>query len=227
MNTYFAYVRVSTIRQGDEGASLPEQRRLIQDYADRHHLYIQGWFEERLSAGNRGRPVFSQVVKEIVAGRAAGLILHKIDRGARNLRDWADLGELIDRGVDVRFVQDGLDLRTRGGRLAADIQAVVAADFLRNLREETRKGFYGRLHQGLYPLPAPFGYLDNGGGQVKTIHPELGPLVTRAFALYASGDHTLEQLSHLLDNQIRGKRFEDLLESVVKNGPSHEIASIH
>ena len=57
-----------------------------------------------------------------------------------------------------------LDLNTRGGRLSADIQAVVAADFIRNLREETKKGFYGRLKQGLYPICAPIGYLDRGGG---------------------------------------------------------------
>jgi len=57
------------------------------------------------------------------------------------LRDWADLGELIDAGVEVHFATESLDLHTRGGRLSADIQAVVAADYIRNLREETRKGF--------------------------------------------------------------------------------------
>src|SRR5208337_4763709 len=64
-----------------------------------------------------------------------------------------------------------LDLNTRGGRLSADIQAVVAADFIRNLREETKKGFYGRLKQGLYPIAAPIGYLDRGGGQPKAPDP--------------------------------------------------------
>jgi len=88
-------------------------------------------------------------------GKAAGVVIHKIDRGARNLKDWADLAELIDIGVEVHFANESLDLNTRGGRLSADIQAVVAADFIRNLREETKKGFYGRLKQGLYPICAP------------------------------------------------------------------------
>src|SRR5207244_2409004 len=102
-------------------------------------------------------------------GRADGVVIHKIDRSARNLKDWADLGELIDGGIQIQFANESLDLHSRGGRLSADIQAVVAADYIRNLREETRKGFYGRLKQGMYPLPAPVGYLDMGKGRVKEI----------------------------------------------------------
>jgi hypothetical protein len=107
-------------------------------------------------------------------------------------------------GVDVRFVQEGLDLRSRGGRLAADIQAVVAADYVRNLRDETRKGMRGRFRQGLYPLPAPIGYINNGRAQPKTPDPVRAPLIQQAFELYASGLHSLESLQ--LDLYIRGLR---------------------
>ena len=108
-----------------------------------------------------------------------------------NLKDWSDVGELIDEGVEVHFANEGLDLHSRGGRLSADIQAVVAADFIRNLRDETRKGFYGRIKQGLYPLPAPIGYLDRGGGKPKEPDPARAPLVRVAFELYATADHNL------------------------------------
>jgi site-specific DNA recombinase len=67
---------------------------------------------------------------------------------------------LLDAGVEVHFANESLDLHTRGGRLSADIQAVVAADYIRNLREETKKGFYGRLKQGIYPMGAPLGYIN-------------------------------------------------------------------
>src|ERR1700722_14556777 len=161
MAQYFGYVRVSTARQG-EGVSLPQQQAAIEQYAQRHKLEIVQWFEERETAAKTGRPMFSQMIKQLTKGAARGVIIHKIDRSARNLRDWADLGELIDRGIDVHFANEALDLTSRGGRLSADIQAVVASDFIRNLREETKKGIYGRLKQGFYPMPAPLGYLDNG-----------------------------------------------------------------
>lgn len=186
MNRFFAYIRVSTAKQGEHGVSLAEQRDAITRFAARSELKIVSWFEERQTAAKRGRPVFNRMLKFLKSGRADGVVIHKIDRSARNLKDWADLGELIDSGVEVHFANESLDLQSRGGRLSADIQAVVAADYIRNLREETRKGFYGRLKQGLYPLPAPVGYLNAGKGR-KEIDPIKGPLVRRAFELYATG----------------------------------------
>ena len=186
MKRYFAYIRVSTVKQGERGSSLQEQRSAIETFAQRNNLQIVEWFEERETAAKQGRPVFVTMLAKLSRGDADGIIIHKIDRGARNLRDWANLGEIIDRGIPVHFAHDNVDLQSRGGRLSADIQAVVAADYIRNLRDEVKKGFYGRLKQGFYPLGAPVGYLDCGGGKKKEIDPEKGPLVRQAFELYAT-----------------------------------------
>ena len=51
--------------------------------------------------------------------KADGVIIHKIDRSARNLKDWAVLGDMIDQGIEVHFAHESLDLNARGGRLAA------------------------------------------------------------------------------------------------------------
>lgn len=190
---YFGYIRVSTLKQG-EGVSLQEQKAAIERYALEHQLHIGEWFEETVTAAKLGRPAFTAMLRKLRAGKAAGVVVHKIDRSARNLKDWAQVGELIDLGIEMHFCHEALDLSTRGGRLSADIQAVVAADFIRNLREETRKGFYGRLKQGLYPLGAPLGYVDNGKGKPKTIDLQKGPLVRSAFELYATGRYTLKAL---------------------------------
>ena len=141
MNSFFGYIRVSTQKQGQTGVSLQEQRAATERYAHQNRLTISEWFEERATAAKRGRPIFTQMLRRLKKGAAAGVIMHKIDRSARNLRDWTELGELIDSGVEVRFATESLDMQTRGGRLPADIQAVVAADYIRNLREEAKKGF--------------------------------------------------------------------------------------
>jgi DNA invertase Pin-like site-specific DNA recombinase len=194
MKGYIGYIRVSTVKQGTKGVSLQEQRDAILRFAERNQFNVTTWLEEMETAAKRGRPIFNQALKLLRGGKAQGIILHKLDRGARNLRDWAAIGELSDQGIEVHFVTESIDLQTRGGRLSADIQAVVAADYIRNLREETRKGFYGRLKQGLYPLQAPLGYLDQGGGKPKTIDPAMGPLIRKAFELYGTGQYNLESL---------------------------------
>jgi DNA invertase Pin-like site-specific DNA recombinase len=194
--TYFAYIRVSTVKQGEHGSSLTEQKSAIEAYAARNELTIIGWYEEVETAAKQGRRQFTQMLSMVRSGKVDGLIIHKIDRSARNLRDWADLGDLIDRGIDVRFVSDNFDLLTRGGRLSADIQAVVAADYIRNLREEVKKGMYGRLKQGLYPWAAPIGYLNCGKGKLKVIDPVKGPLVRQMFERYSANIVGFEELRH-------------------------------
>jgi DNA-binding XRE family transcriptional regulator len=126
---------------------------------------------------------------------ASGVVIHKIDRSARNLEDWNDIGKLVDAGVDVHLATESIDLTTTAGRLSADIQAVVATHYSRNLREEVKKGLYGRLKQGFYPLRAPVGYLDQGAAQPKIHDPNRGPLVRAAFELYAAGEYSLPQLA--------------------------------
>lgn len=198
MSGYIGYIRVSTVRQGTKGVSLQEQRDAILRYSERNQFAITTWLTEMETAAKQGRPVFNQAINLLRNGKAKGIILHKLDRGARNLRDWADIGELSDQGIEVHFVNESLDLQSRGGRLSADIQAVVSADYIRNLKEETRKGFYGRLKQGLYPLRAPLGYVDQGKGNAKTIDPVMGSLVRKAFELYGTAAYNFETLGEEL-----------------------------
>ena len=193
MKLCFGYVRVSTAKQG-EGVSLEAQTDAISAYAERNNLTVSQWFQEKETAASTGRPVFASMLKALRKGDAQGLIIHKIDRSARNFADWAKIGELSDCGIDVHFVSESLDFRSRGGRLSADIQAVIAADYIRNLREETIKGIHGRLKQGLYPFGAPIGYLNNGGGKLKTPDPVRAPLILRTFELYASGQFSIRSL---------------------------------
>jgi site-specific DNA recombinase len=217
MKQCFAYVRVSTPKQKEEGVSTEQQQDAIARYAQQHNLTISQWFEEVQTAAKSGRRQFIKMLRLLRQGKADGVIIHKIDRSARNLRDWVDLGELIDAGVTVFFANENLDMHTRGGRLSADIQAVVAADFIRNLREETKKGFYGRLKQGVYPLNAPLGYLDRGKGKAKEIDPVRGPLVRTAFELYATGGYNLDELvSEMYRRGLRNRNGN----RVSKNGLS-------
>jgi site-specific DNA recombinase len=198
--TFYGYIRVSTARQGVRGVSLQEQRASIERFALQRGITISRWFEERETAAKTGRPIWNDMLRLLRKQSAAGVVIHKIDRGVRNGRDWVDLTELVDKGlIELYFANEQLDLTNRGGRLSADLQAVVAADYIRNLREEALKGINGRLKQGILPLPAPIGYLDCGAGKPKAIDPVKGPLVRRAFELYSTGRYNL----HTLQAELR------------------------
>jgi site-specific DNA recombinase len=222
MGKVFAYTRVSTVKQGEKGVSLQEQKDAILRYASKQSLEISRWFEEQETASKRGRSEFTQMLQLLRLRVAEGVIIHKIDRSARNLEDWNDVGKLVDAGVDIHFATEALDLKTVAGRLSADIQAVVAAHYSRNLREEAKKGIYGRLKQGFYPLRAPIGYLDQGAAKVKVPDPVMAPLVREIFELYGKGEFSLPQLvNHMhergLQNRFGGPVTLHGLSTILKN----------
>jgi site-specific DNA recombinase len=194
MKGYLAYIRVSTVKQGEHGSSLQEQRDAITHFANRNGLNFAQWFEERETAAKIGRSQFNRMLSVINKGRARGVIFHKIDRSARNLRDWSAIQDLADRGIDVRFTQESVNLSSNEGKLTGDFLAVISAHYIRNLREEVKKGIRGRLKQGLYPRRAPIGYLDQGGGKPKVPDPVRAPIIKEAFTMYATGEYSLRAL---------------------------------
>lgn len=100
-----------------------------------------------------------------------------------------------------------MDLGTVSGRLSADIQAVVASHYSRNLREEAKKGIYGRLKQGFYPFRAPIGYTDQGAAKLKLPDPVMAPLVRETFELYGAGKFPLMELAdHMHERGLRNWR---------------------
>lgn len=199
MNNVYGYIRVSRKEQ-EQGASLSEQKRILTEYAKTNNLKIIHFYEETKTAAKRGRPFFTEMMTNLKQGKASGVIIHKIDRSARNLHDWASIGDLIDNNIQVYFAHESLNLNERGGRLSADIQAVMASDYVRNLRQEIVKGIQGRLLQGLYPWKAPLGYEDNGTGKLKTIHPQQGKLIQELFKLYASKEYNIITLSKKMES---------------------------
>lgn len=221
MKRCYGYVRVSTVKQGD-GVSLEEQKQAICDFARRKDFEIIEWFEEKETAAKKGRPRFNAMLAAMQRGKADGVIFHKVDRSTRNFTDWGKVGDLIDAGIDVRYAHEDVDMKSRGGRLTADIQAVIAADYIRNLKDEIRKGIKGRLKQGLYPWPAPIGYLDNGGGKPKTPDPQTAPLIKELFELYATGEYSFNSLlAEMRRRGLSGRKNVQLsmrgLETIINN----------
>ena len=217
MKSCFGYVRVSTQKQG-EGVSLEAQRDAIERFAFEHQINVTKWFEEKQTAAKRGRPVFASMITALKNSNAEGVIMHRIDRSARNFFDWAKLGELADAGIDVHFATESLDFSSRGGRLAANVQMAVAEDYCRNLSIEAKKGLRGRIKQGIYPFAAPIGYVDNGSGQLKTVDPVRGPLVQTVFELYASGRFSITSIvPEMKERGLRGKIGRPVSRRTIEN----------
>lgn len=114
----FAYVRVSTVQQADEGNSLDAQTNQVLSYAASRglKLTLDGVFVEKGVSGGmefKSRPSGSRLIAEL--GKGDTLIFPKLDRGFRNTRDALNtLHELKAKGVSVHSIDLGGDVTGNG-----------------------------------------------------------------------------------------------------------------
>src|SRR5690349_12333448 len=115
------YYRVSSKEQL-QGYSLDAQVRAIESYcAARGHLIVARYPEPARSARTddiRKRPAFRQMLDDADAHRFDILIVHKLDRFARNLRiQLESFGRLERAGVAFVSLSEQMDLTTSQGRM--------------------------------------------------------------------------------------------------------------
>ena len=141
------YLRVSSRRQVDkgfdeDGLSLPAQREACARYAADHAITIVGEYIERgESARSADRPAFQAMLARIQRDRDVQVVVvHKVDRFARNLEDHVTVRALLRRlGVELVSVMEPLDDSPQG-RLTEGIHALMAEFYSANLAAEIRKG---------------------------------------------------------------------------------------
>jgi site-specific DNA recombinase len=156
------YLRVSSRRQVDkgfdeDGLSLPAQREACLRYAGEHGIAIVGEYIERgESARTADRPAFQAMLARIQQARDVQVVVvHKVDRFARNLEDHVTVRALLRRlGVELVSVVEPLDDSPQG-RLTEGIHALMAEFYSANLAAEIRKGMTQKAKQGGWPHQAP------------------------------------------------------------------------
>jgi DNA invertase Pin-like site-specific DNA recombinase len=97
------------------------------------------------------------------------LVVYKFDRLGRSLTDLVAVIEgLVERGVIVKSITEGLDLSTAGGRFAFHVLA-SAAEFERELvRERTTSGLRTRIEAGqVVTGPRLYGFAADGVTHVE------------------------------------------------------------
>ena len=80
--TVVTYLRVSTSEQALSGLGIDAQRATVADYAERKGLTILGEYcDEGISAKSlKGRPAALAALTAVQTGKAAGLLVAKMDR---------------------------------------------------------------------------------------------------------------------------------------------------
>jgi site-specific DNA recombinase len=220
------YARVSSSgqlgRDGDEdGYSIPAQVQACErEAAQRGVRVVKVYIERAESARSDNRPVLQQMLKELLSLGVKYLIVHKVDRLARNRLDDATLYErFIGMNITLVSASENIDA-TPAGRLMHGMLATFAEYYSNNLATEIKKGLNQKHLSGGTPFKPPVGYQPHrelkGNQDIRSIEvdPERAPLVQVAFDLYATGDWPISRLAeHLEAHGLRSR-------PTPKRGPS-------
>jgi site-specific DNA recombinase len=137
------------------------------------------------------------------AGRFDVLIVHKLDRFARNLRVTLETLDRLTRvGVAFVSVSENMDFTTPMGRVILSSMGSLGQFYSDNLSNETKKGKQERKAQGLYNGLLPFGAAKSEAG-IPVADPATHPGLVLAFTLAAAGKTDREIAGALNDAGYR------------------------
>src|SRR5680860_658287 len=205
--TAWLYLRVSS--QGQVGRAFSEEGYSIEaQRADGHRKAAQleaevseEFIDPAETATNANRPALKKLLARLRSGEAPTyVIVHKVDRVARNRRDDANmLFEIMESGAELVSATESID-GTPSGRLTHGILASIAEYYSLNLSAEVKKGLHGKAKLGGMPGYVRIGYLNVGevvdGREIRTvaIDSERGPHISWAFTAFSSGAYTLDTM---------------------------------
>jgi site-specific DNA recombinase len=200
------YLRVSSKEQAEkggeaEGYSIPAQREGCKRKVVSLGAALAEEFVERgESAKTADRPELQRLLAYITEHPVKYVIVHKVDRLARNRADDVAINLAIQQaGAELVSVSENID-QTPSGLLLHGIMSSIAEFYSRNLATEVIKGSVQKAKNGGTPSRAPIGYLNVrqivNGREARTVEIDSvrGPLMAWAFEAYATGEWTIRRL---------------------------------
>lgn len=215
--TYCLYARKSTESDEKQALSIDYQVKEMLRVAERDGLEVIDIRRESHSAKDSGqRPVFAEILTDLRGGRFNGILTWAPDRLSRNAGDLGSLVDLMDQKLLVEIQTFGQRFTNSPSEkfllMILCSQAKLEND---NKSINVKRGLRMRCEMGLWPAPAPTGYLNEKRVDRKgyvMIDPERGPIVKQLFEKVAYEKWGGRKIYHWL-------KFDMNLRSATSNKP--------
>lgn len=195
------YVRVSTLHQIDKD-SLPLQKSDLINYS-KYVLNTENYeiFEDAgYSGGTTERPAYQDMIKRIKQREFTHVLVWKIDRISRNLRDFSDMYEEFKK-YNVTFISKNEQFDTSSAMGEAMLKIIlVFAELERKLTSERVYAIMiSRAQKGLWNgATVPLGYDFNEEIKFPVVNYDEAEIVQAIFNYYEELESTTK-VAHLLN----------------------------
>jgi DNA invertase Pin-like site-specific DNA recombinase len=214
---YCLYARKSTESEERQILSIESQVHEMLQIAEREGLEIVDIRRESHSAKDSGqRPVFKEILMYIKSGRYSGILTWAPDRLSRNAGDLGSLVDLIDQKALIEIKTYGqVFSNSPSDKFLLMILCSQAKLENDNKSVNVKRGLRTRCEMGLWPAPAPTGYLNEKRIDRKgyvMIDTERAPVIKKMFEKVAYEKWSGRKIYHWL-------KFEMNFRSSTSNKP--------
>ena len=145
------YARVSTTNQAEEGYSIDGQIDSLEKYCeamgwDVYNKYIDAGF----SGGSLKRPEMANLINDVKKGLFDTVLVYKLDRLSRNVRDTLYLIKDVFNinKIDFVSIQENIDTSSAMGTLFLTLLSAIAEFEREQIKERMQLGKLGRAKAG-------------------------------------------------------------------------------
>ncbi|MTP79785.1 hypothetical protein GMB70_14150 [Turicibacter sanguinis] len=180
------YARVSTDEQAKEGYSIGAQCKKLQQYAELNDWDGILYVDDGYSAKDLNRPQAMQLFKDIEDKKIDTVVVYKLDRLTRNVKNLYELMDLFDKN-DCKLISltESLDTSSASGRFFITMLGAMAQWERETIGERTFVGMKEAIKAGKVNGRTPFGYRKVDGK--FTIHEQEAEMVRTIFDKYNRG----------------------------------------
>lgn len=187
-NLCLGYSRVSSEEQAQHGISIDAQRTILEGYAAMTGQQLQIYEDAGYSGKNTQRPALQRLLARCRKGSVSTVVVWKLDRLSRSLRDTLSMIEDIFQpaGITLVSVTESIDTSTPSGRMMLNLLASFA-----QLEREQDSDRVVMAHKHLardckyLGGHIPLGYCVDQDGHYQ-LDPATAPIVRRVFDMYLS-----------------------------------------
>lgn len=168
------------------------------------------------SGKNIKRPAFTELIKDVEAGKIKKLFVYRLDRFSRSIADFSRLWELLDKhGVEFHSATENFDTSTPIGRAMLNIVLVFAQLERETTAERVKDNYVHRFRLGAWGGgPAPYGFdlakiIADGTKASSLVTNDKADIVKWIFEEYAQPETSLRGIAKsLAEKGIHGPKRE-------------------
>ena len=195
------YQRIST-DEDHQPTSLKTQRERLERYCEAMEDWrIVAAHEDQTSSTSLDRPGLQQALDLAREKRIDLLLVYRVDRLSRNVRQLAALCEELDQlDVVLKSATEPFDTGSPAGRMMLQMLGVFAEFEHATIVDRVTAGLERRVREGKWMSGrTPYGYARHPETKLLIPDPVKAPVIRRIFSLYADGKLGTTAIARTLD----------------------------